>query len=123
MGTKLRQLEAHRIVLKARSRVLKQRILHDILMKADVVSLSVTVYLCLGLIIIDLQICTTCIRSATYDLDVVDFPVVFLDEASMSTEPASLIPLMKGVSLLASLLSSSTDLSSSVQTSCPYRRP
>ena len=27
-----------------------------------------------------------------------DFPVVFLDEASMSTEPASLIPLMKGVS-------------------------
>ena len=122
MGTKLRQLEAHRIVLKARSRVLKQRILHDILMKADVVSLSVMVYLCLGLIIIDLQICTTCIRSATYDLDVVDFPVVFLDEASMSTEPASLIPLMKGVSLLASLLSSSTDLSS-VQTSRPYRRP
>ena len=123
MGTKLRQLEAHRIVLKARSRVLKQRILHDILMKADVVSLSVMVHMCLGLIINDLQICTTCIRSATYDLDVVDFPVVFLDEASMSTEPASLIPLMKGVSLLASLLSSSTDLSSSVQTSCPYRRP
>ena len=29
-----------------------------------------------------------------------DFPVVFLDEASMSTEPASLIPLMKGVSCL-----------------------
>lgn len=26
-----------------------------------------------------------------------DFPVVFLDEASMSTEPAALIPLMKGV--------------------------
>jgi len=25
-----------------------------------------------------------------------DFPVVFLDEASMSTEPASLVPLMKG---------------------------
>jgi superfamily I DNA and/or RNA helicase len=28
----------------------------------------------------------------------IDFPVVFLDEASMATEPASLIPLMKGVS-------------------------
>lgn len=28
----------------------------------------------------------------------IDFPIVFLDEASMSTEPASLIPLMKGVS-------------------------
>jgi superfamily I DNA and/or RNA helicase len=27
---------------------------------------------------------------------VADFPIVFLDEASMSTEPASLIPLMKG---------------------------
>ncbi|KAI0039527.1 hypothetical protein FA95DRAFT_1014274 [Auriscalpium vulgare] len=26
----------------------------------------------------------------------IDFPVVFLDEASMSTEPASLIPIMKG---------------------------
>jgi superfamily I DNA and/or RNA helicase len=26
-----------------------------------------------------------------------DFPAVFLDEASMSTEPASLIPLMLGV--------------------------
>jgi superfamily I DNA and/or RNA helicase len=30
-----------------------------------------------------------------------DFPVVFLDEASMSTEPASLIPLMKGAKHLA----------------------
>jgi hypothetical protein len=29
-------------------------------------------------------------------MDAVDFPIVFLDEASMSTEPASLIPLMKG---------------------------
>ena len=41
--------------------------------------------------------CTTCITSATASLNVTDFPVVFLDEASMSTEPASLIPLMKGV--------------------------
>ena len=30
-------------------------------------------------------------------MKLVDFPVVFLDEASMSTEPASLIPLMRGV--------------------------
>lgn len=31
-------------------------------------------------------------------LQVIDFPVVFLDEASMATEPASLMPLVKGVS-------------------------
>lgn len=43
------------------------------------------------------QICTTCITAACSALNVVDFPVVFLDEASMSTEPASLIPIMKGV--------------------------
>lgn len=41
-------------------------------------------------------ICTTCITSACMALNVTDFPVVFLDEASMSTEPASLIPIMKG---------------------------
>ena len=35
--------------------------------------------------------------SAAVSLNVIDFPVVFLDEASMSTEPASLIPIMKGV--------------------------
>lgn len=43
-------------------------------------------------------VCTTCITSASTALNVVDFPIVFIDEASMSTEPASLIPLMKGVS-------------------------
>ncbi|KZS89432.1 P-loop containing nucleoside triphosphate hydrolase protein [Sistotremastrum niveocremeum HHB9708] len=41
-------------------------------------------------------ICTTCITSASFALKVMDFPAVFLDEASMSTEPASLIPIMKG---------------------------
>ncbi|KAF9050818.1 P-loop containing nucleoside triphosphate hydrolase protein [Hymenopellis radicata] len=41
-------------------------------------------------------LCTTCITSAASALGVTDFPVVFLDEASMSTEPASLVPLMKG---------------------------
>ncbi|KAK7049299.1 hypothetical protein VNI00_005900 [Paramarasmius palmivorus] len=41
-------------------------------------------------------ICTTCLTSASLALNLVDFPIVFLDEASMSTEPASLIPIMKG---------------------------
>jgi superfamily I DNA and/or RNA helicase len=44
------------------------------------------------------EICTTCIGAASSELRNIDFPVVFLDEASMATEPASLIPLMKGVS-------------------------
>lgn len=48
-------------------------------------------------------ICTTCITAATSSLGVVDFPVVFLDEASMCTEPASLIPIMKGVSAIFTL--------------------
>ncbi|KIO30452.1 hypothetical protein M407DRAFT_224414 [Tulasnella calospora MUT 4182] len=46
-------------------------------------------------------ICTTCISAASITLHVIDFPVVFLDEASMCTEPASLIPLMKGCEHLA----------------------
>lgn len=45
-----------------------------------------------------LQICTTCITSVSSAMNLIDFPVVFLDEASMCTEPASLIPIMKGVS-------------------------
>jgi hypothetical protein len=49
------------------------------------------------------QICTTCITSACSSLNVIDFPVVFIDEASMSTEPATLIPIMKGVSKPLSL--------------------
>ncbi|ODO06211.1 hypothetical protein L198_01443 [Cryptococcus wingfieldii CBS 7118] len=44
------------------------------------------------------QICTTCISAATRKLQCIDFPIVFLDEASMATEPLSLIPLMKGSS-------------------------
>ncbi|KAG8939053.1 hypothetical protein FRC00_014232, partial [Tulasnella sp. 408] len=46
-------------------------------------------------------ICTTCISSASVALNIIDFPVVFLDEASMCMEPASLIPLMKGCQHLA----------------------
>lgn len=41
-------------------------------------------------------VCTTCHSSTFPGLKLVDFPVVFIDEASMSTEPASLIPLMRG---------------------------
>ncbi|KAF8305833.1 P-loop containing nucleoside triphosphate hydrolase protein, partial [Clavulina sp. PMI_390] len=41
-------------------------------------------------------VCTTMITSACAALQVIDFPVVFIDEASMSTEPASLIPIMRG---------------------------
>ena len=55
---------------------------------------------------IEFQICTTCVTSACAALNVIDFPVVFLDEASMSTEPASLIPIAKGVSVRLFNLSS-----------------
>ncbi|KAJ7691122.1 P-loop containing nucleoside triphosphate hydrolase protein [Mycena rosella] len=68
--------------LKARMYALEMEMLRDVVAKADV-------------------ICTTCITSASAALNVVDFPVVFLDEASMSTEPASLIPIMKGSRHLA----------------------
>ncbi len=46
-------------------------------------------------------VCATCISSMASMLSVVDFPVVFLDEASMATEPASLMPLVKGCAHLA----------------------
>ncbi|KAJ6570724.1 P-loop containing nucleoside triphosphate hydrolase protein [Mycena sp. CBHHK59/15] len=68
--------------LKARIYALQMEMLRDVVAKADV-------------------ICTTCITSACAALNIVDFPVVFLDEASMSTEPASLIPIMKGSRHLA----------------------
>ena len=58
---------------------MEQQVLREILDAADVV-------------------CTTCMSAASAVLNVADFPVVFIDEASMSTEPASLVPLMKGVS-------------------------
>ncbi|KAF8990245.1 P-loop containing nucleoside triphosphate hydrolase protein [Cyathus striatus] len=70
-------LQRRRNVLKRRCYATKQEMLKDVLDDADV-------------------ICTTCVTSACNALNIMDFPVVFLDEASMSTEPASLIPLMKG---------------------------
>ncbi|KAG9040991.1 hypothetical protein FS837_012861, partial [Tulasnella sp. UAMH 9824] len=61
---------------------IRMKMLHEITHSADV-------------------ICTTCISSVSVALNVIDFPVVFLDEASMCMEPASLIPLMKGCQHLA----------------------
>ncbi|KAG8932526.1 hypothetical protein FRC02_000979 [Tulasnella sp. 418] len=61
---------------------LDMTMLHEIVHRADV-------------------ICTTCLTSASAALQVIDFPVVFLDEASMCTEPASLVPIMKGCQHLA----------------------
>ncbi|WWD17087.1 hypothetical protein CI109_101524 [Kwoniella shandongensis] len=46
-------------------------------------------------------ICTTCLSAASRQLQAIDFPIVFLDEASMATEPLSLVPLMKGSSHVA----------------------
>ncbi|KAJ2935326.1 hypothetical protein H1R20_g1768, partial [Candolleomyces eurysporus] len=69
-------------MVKAKKYALQQAMLRDVLEEADV-------------------ICTTCITAATSSLNIIDFPIVFLDEASMSTEPATLIPLMKGCRHLA----------------------
>ncbi|THH07595.1 hypothetical protein EW145_g3266 [Phellinidium pouzarii] len=82
MDKELKSLEAKRASRAMQEYRVRQTIVRDIIMKADV-------------------ICTTCVRSASYDLRVVDFPVVFLDEASMSTEPACLIPIVKGCKHLA----------------------
>ncbi|WVR06847.1 hypothetical protein IAU60_003883 [Kwoniella sp. DSM 27419] len=57
--------------------VLRQNITRDVLLDADVV-------------------CTTCLSATSNTLQGIDFPIVFLDEASMATEPLSLVPLTKG---------------------------
>ncbi|KAJ8100476.1 P-loop containing nucleoside triphosphate hydrolase protein [Lipomyces tetrasporus] len=41
-------------------------------------------------------ICTTCVSAASGLLRAIDFPLVIIDEGSLSTEPGTLIPLMKG---------------------------
>ncbi|KZT23060.1 P-loop containing nucleoside triphosphate hydrolase protein [Neolentinus lepideus HHB14362 ss-1] len=71
------QMDRQLKILNGKIYALRQVMLQDIVYSADVV-------------------CTTCVTSACVALNVIDFPIVFLDEASMSTEPASLIPLMKG---------------------------
>jgi superfamily I DNA and/or RNA helicase len=49
----------------------------------------------------DDQICTTLLSAASRKLQQIDYPMVFIDEASMATEPLTIIPLMKGVSCLS----------------------
>ena len=109
MGARVTEMDKRLKVLKGREYVFRQRMLRDIVAKADVVCfvspppsfLYVFFFQCAWLMMVIClflwQVCTTCIRSASYTLSVIDFPVVFLDEASMSTEPASLVALMKGV--------------------------
>ncbi|KAF8154087.1 P-loop containing nucleoside triphosphate hydrolase protein [Crassisporium funariophilum] len=70
-------MQHRHINLKKKIYAIQQQMLREVIAEADV-------------------ICTTCVTAACTALNVVDFPVVFLDEASMSTEPASLIPIMKG---------------------------
>jgi len=103
--------------LKCKIYGLEQEMLHDVVKSADVVSFLIVNFVHLrvldglgscepdgrfleyrGLFIPASQVCTTCIKSATTALNVCDFPILFIDEASMSTEPATLIPIMKGVS-------------------------
>ncbi|WWC94560.1 hypothetical protein V866_001407 [Kwoniella sp. B9012] len=57
--------------------VVRQAIMREVLLDADV-------------------ICTTCLSATSRALQGIDFPIVFLDEASMATEPLSLVPLTKG---------------------------
>lgn len=99
METRLKKMEERKKQLKVRSYVVRQKILRDICAIADVVRAPIASGR-KSPFTHRLQICTTCIKSASYTLNVIDFPVVFLDEASMSTEPASLVALMKGVSTL-----------------------
>jgi superfamily I DNA and/or RNA helicase len=101
MRTAVTMSERQVLAVRAKLYALHQEMLNDIISAADVVSDILSALFCLGLTT-PWQICTTCITSASAALNILDFPVVFLDEASMSTEPASLIPLMRGVSRLSS---------------------
>lgn len=102
---RLEAMEADALTLETRDMAYRRRLyamrmemITDVVKGSDVVSGFVLFVLSAALMTFSCQICTTCISSASSALSVVDFPVVFIDEASMSTEPASLIPLMKGVS-------------------------
>ncbi|KAH8084913.1 P-loop containing nucleoside triphosphate hydrolase protein [Cristinia sonorae] len=88
-------MEKQWIALKGKAYGMYQGLLRDTVHGADVVSSLIISYLQSVLNDV-LQVCTTCITSASVQLNVSDFPIVFIDEASMSTEPATLIPLMKG---------------------------
>ncbi|KAI0728353.1 P-loop containing nucleoside triphosphate hydrolase protein [Irpex lacteus] len=77
MEFEVAQLGRLESVQRGRAYKLYMEILEDVVKCADVV-------------------CTTCISSASRALDGIDCPIVLIDEASMSTEPATLVPLMKG---------------------------
>lgn len=89
--------ERQMMAISAKLYAIHQEMLRDITAAADVVRYHFQVPFVLFCFLTSWKICTTCITSASVALNVLDFPVVFVDEASMSTEPASLIPLMKGV--------------------------
>ncbi|KAK8864605.1 hypothetical protein IAR55_001855 [Kwoniella newhampshirensis] len=77
---RLRPEDAQKVTeLGGRIWSMKQTMMREVLVDADV-------------------ICTTCLSAASRQLQPIDFPIVFLDEASMATEPLSLVPLMKGSS-------------------------
>ena len=67
--------------LTAKCHLVRNRMYADVLHHADVV-------------------CTTAVAAGSSQLATIDFPVVFLDESSMATEPIALIPLMKGCAQL-----------------------
>lgn len=76
---------------------LKRSIYRDVLSQAQVVSVGFKSSR-LTRSLISVKVCSTCIKAASSELDVIDFPIVLIDDASRATEPASLVPLMKGVS-------------------------
>ncbi|WFD07101.1 hypothetical protein MVES1_002458 [Malassezia vespertilionis] len=65
----------------AKNHMVRSRMYADILHTADVV-------------------CSTALSASSRKLDMIDFPIVFIDEGSMATEPVALIPLMKGCAQL-----------------------
>lgn len=77
---------------------IQQIINRELLLDADVVRFSSLVTLQVNRALMLQQVCTTCISAISANLNSIDFPIVFLDEASMATEPLTLLPLMKGVS-------------------------
>lgn len=66
----------------AQCHMLRSEIAADVLHRADVV-------------------CATAVAAGSRQLDAIDFPLVFVDEGSMATEPIALIALMKGCTHLA----------------------
>jgi superfamily I DNA and/or RNA helicase len=91
--------ERRLIALNKKVYAIYQGMVRDILDQADVVCVSDKLNGARANYVS--QVCTTCVSAASITLNAMDFPVVFLDEASMSTEPASLIPLMKGAQHVA----------------------